>query len=381
MNQIYIGHVLAVAKQFARKSINTVITSPPYYSLRDYGAVPTVWPEVTFTPVVGLQPITIPAQTVSLGNEPDPWSYVGHLVSVFRALRPALKKDGTLWLNVGDTYAANRGYQVADSMYTDVGNNLYMKSSDYGLKPKNMMTIPWRVAQALQADGWYLRADVIWHKVNAKPASYKDRPTTAHEYIFLLSKEEQYFYNQKAVMEPRSQNSHGGKQPNPGGKDAILEQSSGLTTLGMAPVQLGRAKRNRRTVWVAPEQVIEIIAKTEVIPQELSSFFEPVPQEDLTTVYASRIASYAKAHFATWPEALPEVMVMATCPVDGVVLDPFLGSGTTAAVAKRLGRKWLGVELNQEYADFARERIAGVTTPMFYPDDEDGWKFEQKALF
>ena len=177
-NQIIEGDIRIVAPQLPDQSVNCIVTSPPYWGLRDYG------------------------HSDQIGLEPTPEEYVQTMVSIFQELRRVLRDDGTLWLNLGDTFAANLGYQVPDSKWRDVGNSQGMKAAQFGLKPKDLVGIPWRVALALQADGWYLRSDIIWSKPNCMPESVTDRPTKAHEYLFLLSKSETYYYDQDAIREP-----------------------------------------------------------------------------------------------------------------------------------------------------------------------------------
>jgi DNA modification methylase len=247
---------------------HTCVTSPPYFLLRDYG-------------VAG-----------QIGLEESLDAYVARLVEVFRGVRRVLRDDGTLWLNIGDSYATNR--------------------PEGGAKPKDLLGIPWTLALALRNDGWYLRSDVIWHKPNPMPENCRDRPTKAHEYLFLLSKQPKYYYDQKAAAEPAKNEAKKSGAFHTG----ILKGDARATTLGAA-----RETRNRRTVWTI----------------------------------ASR--PYRGAHFATYPPALVEPCILAGCPEGGLVLDPFIGSGTTAVVARSLGRRCIGIDLNPDYLKIARERI------------------------
>ncbi len=191
--------------------VQTIVTSPPYWGLRDYGVPPSHWPAVTFTPVAGLPPITVPAWDGCLGLEPDPWLHVGHLVEVFRLARELLADDGTLWMNYGDCYAGGNGgggsFAMDDARADKLGvdkNIAGRKGSrgvGAGLKPKDLAMMPARIALALQADGWFLRSDIIWAKTAAMPESIKDRPTKSHEYVFLFSKSSRYFYNHQEARE------------------------------------------------------------------------------------------------------------------------------------------------------------------------------------
>lgn len=273
------------------ESVQTCVTSPPYWGLRDYG---------------------IDGQ---LGLEVTPEEYIEKMVGIFREVRRVLRDDGTLWLNLGDSYAANRGHQVTDTMGRDVGNT---KGSTVppGLKPKDLVGIPWRVAFALRADGWWLRSDIIWSKPNPMPGSYKDRPTSSHEYIFLLSKAEHYYYDSEAIAEPATY------QRWPGIGKATADQRisvEGRDRVGPLDVKL---TRNKRDVWIVPTK------------------------------------PFAGAHFAVYPERLITPCVLAGSRPGDTVLDPFMGSGTTALVALRHRRHFTGYELNPDYHKLIDERIA-----------------------
>jgi DNA modification methylase len=294
--------------------VNCCVTSPPYFGLRDYG------------------------HTGQIGLEKTPAEYVSRLVEVFRAVRDRLEDDGTLWLNIGDSYAGagasnhggasstlNKDGRSEDSRQRimarirETAGAAGVKSDKKSTgKPKDLLGIPWRVAFALQADGWYLRSDIIWHKPNPMPESVTDRPTKAHEYLFLLAKSPRYYYDAAAIAEPAV---YAGVATNDFGQSAA--------GLGIAPT--GNAKpgtvytvkdtRNKRTVWTV----------------------NPSP--------------FAGAHFATFPPDLIEPCIKAGCPVGGTVLDPFGGAGTTGLVADRLQRNALLIELNPDYAEMARDRI------------------------
>lgn len=288
------------------QSINTCVTSPPYWGLRDYG-------------VDG-----------QLGLEPTPEEYVANLVEVFREVRRVLRDDGTLWLNLGDTYAGSWGSASHDinGKARRTGTNQRPPTSykQKGLKPKDLVGIPWRVAFALQADGWYLRSDIIWHKPNPMPESVTDRPTKAHEYIFLLSKSQKYYYDADSIKEPSSDLEKSKKQyekPFGGKKAEELLKTDQVHTriIGMREFD---GKRNKRTVWTVPTQ--------------------PFPE----------------AHFAVYPPALITPCILAGCPVGGTVLDPFAGSGTTLLVATQYHRKSIGIELNPEYVEIAKRRLNSV---------------------
>lgn len=256
--------------------VQCCVTSPPYYGLRNYG---------------------IPGQ---IGLESTPQEYVARLVDLMRSVRRVLRDDGILWLNLGDSYAGS-GKGGQPSMYSQHWEPVYgNKGMIYpGLPAKQLMGIPWRVALALQEDGWYLRSDVIWHKSNCVPESVRDRPTRSHEYVFLLSKQKRYYYDQKAIHEPHA------KPGRKAGNEIRLE-------------------KNRRSVWSIPTQ------------------------------------GSALAHCAAMSPRLAELCVLAGSRLGDLVLDPFMGVGTTALVALQHGRNYLGIEINGEYIRLANERLATV---------------------
>lgn len=290
--KIIIGDAAARLHELPDASVRCVVTSPPYFGLRDYG---------------------IEGQ---IGLETSIDDYLGRLVSVFREVRRVLADDGTLWLNLGDAYASNiGGGQGKNGQMADRSIVASRRGGQrpQGMKSKDLMGIPWRVAFALQADGWYLRQDIIWHKPNPMPESVTDRCTKAHEYLFLLSKSQRYYFDQEAIKEPCDWNPDDTKMPDgwdtgPGGQ--------GTT-------------RNKRSVWTVSTR------------------------------------PYAGAHFATFPPALIEPCIRAGSAVGDTVLDPFAGSGTTGYVAHYLQRSAVLVELNAAYEALIRERFA--TTGIFNP--------------
>lgn len=329
---LHLGDCIEVMRGMPAGSVHCCVTSPPYWGLRDYGV------------------------SGQLGLEPTPDEYVGRMVEVFREVRRVLRDDGTLWLNLGDSYATGAGKAInpggGDHSFPQPGVPGYRgrgaqvsngrpqagaplspifqpnRMPIAGLKPKDLIGIPWRVALALQADGWYLRSDIIWHKPNPMPESVRDRPTKSHEYLFLLSKQEKYYFDAEAVREPVSQ-TPGAKawrrifDPAKQGKEASLK-AAGTKGGNDGRRDPDPAGRNIRTVWTIATK------------------------------------PYKGAHFATFPPKLVEPCVKAGCPEGGTVFDPFAGSGTTGAVALQLGRSFVGIDLNQAYLDLARERIAKV---------------------
>ena len=317
--RIHVGDARTVLQSLPAGSARCCVTSPPYFGLRDYG-------------VDG-----------QIGLEPTPDAYVSELVAVFREVRRVLSDDGTLWLNLGDSHAAMRDSKATpDTLRGDSDGTAVAGASNRnpanlraaGLKHKDLCGIPWRAAFALQADGWYLRSDIIWHKPNPMPESVTDRPTKSHEYLFLLAKSERYYYDADAIAEPATcrdarmvdgfvPKSDNGKWA---GDAQSTDKRSPRTKSGNEYVYNGT--RNRRTVWTVPT------------------------------------SSFRGAHFATFPTALIEPCILAGSANGDTVLDPFLGAGTTALVADRLGRDCVGIELNPAYAKMAERRIYG-DQPLF----------------
>jgi len=296
------GDCLAVLKTMPDCSVNTCVTSPPYFGLRDYGS------------------------DGQIGLEPTPDEFVQALLNVFREVRRVLRDDGTLWLNLGDSYAADRGYQVNQTKGgpkhgpAQAVNGRGQKAADYNLKPKDLIGIPWRVAFALQANDWYLRQDIIWHKPNPMPESVTDRCTKSHEYIFLLSKSPQYYYDHEAVKEPVSQSTVARLSQQGLASQTGSARVPGKTNGNMKAVGGGES-RNKRSVWTVTTK------------------------------------PFKGAHFATFPPDLIEPCVLAGCPVGGTVLDPFNGAGTSGVVSIQHRRKYIGIDLNPEYIALSRERI------------------------
>ncbi len=313
---IHQGDALTVLRTLAEASVNCCVTSPPYWGLRDYG-------------VDG-----------QLGLEKTPAEYVEKMVEVFREVRRALRDDGTLWLNLGDSYAGSWGAQSRDDYYPgglverpeSVLSARQIKAHPHlnggtgslkrtpGLKSKDLCGIPWRVAFALQADGWWLRSDIIWAKPAPMPESVTDRPTRSHEYIFLLAKSEKYYYDHEAIKEPASDT--GRVNGRDGRDEEAAARPPGSNPRTLARLDYSERGRNKRSVWTVHTQ------------------------------------PYAEAHFATFPPRLIEPCVIAGCPAGGVILDPFAGAGTTGLVAKKHGRRFIGIELNPDYIAMAEKRMA-----------------------
>ena len=293
------GDCIEGMRRLEGQSVNCVVTSPPYFGLRDYG------------------------HDGQIGLEASPDAYVAKLVEVFREVRRVLRDDGTLWVNIGDSYnAAGRtghgtrvGYKQGSNRASSTGADA-CRPSVAGLKEKDLIGVPWMLAFALRADGWYLRQDIIWHKPNPMPESVMDRCTKAHEYVFLLSKSERYFFDAEAIKEPAVTVGDTRHLRRDKTADARLSPS-GREGNGKPQAET----RNRRSVWTV----------------------------------ATR--PYKGAHFATFPTDLIEPCILAGAPAGGIVLDPFFGSGTTGQVSQALGRQFVGLELNEAYKPLQDERL------------------------
>ena len=309
-DRILCGDALEMLRTLPDNSVHCYVTSPPYYALRDYG-------------VDG-----------QIGREDTPAQYVARLTDVFSEVRRVLRPSGTLWLNIADTYAGkgNQGDSV-DPKYPNgrTGQTVAINRRVEGCKAKDMIGIPWMLAFALRDSGWYLRSDIIWMKANPMPESCKGRPSRCYEHVFLLTKSRSYYYDAAAIAEPvaestpmRMRRKFGKNKYSAGIPGQAHQHLNDYRPNGYAEEDIPLL-RNKRDVW------------------QINS----VP--------------YKGAHFAAYPPKLVETCLLAGCPQDGIVLDPFLGSGTTAAVAKQMGRHYIGIELNPDYCELAKQRIGGVT--------------------
>lgn len=402
---LYTGDVLEVLRSLPDESVHCIVTSPPYWGLRDYGIEPSVWdgapecvhewgderissavigatlggPKSTLTNWSGShEPAKEYAEKVKSTNvsqgafcrlcgawrgahglEPTPELYVQHEVAIFREARRVLRADGTAWVNLGDSYASTGRSDRKESPGVGAkqemtapgrtltwkaggGSNFSWSIPSFGIeiKPKDLVGIPWRVAFALQADGWYLRADIIWHKPNPMPESVTDRPTKAHEYIFLLSKSARYFYDAEAVRETGS----AWDEKSPAGWDEENHGRAGM----------GRFRKSGNKVRTPGEDRIPGASHVgRGFPWEGNS-------RNRRSVWTVATAPYKEAHFSTFPPDLIKPCILAGCPDGGTVLDPFGGSGTTAAVALEYGRRAILIERKPEYVDLQRKRLRTV---------------------
>jgi len=379
------------------ESVHCVITSPPYWGLRKYvGINPTPWPPVTYRPMSGAELIRVEEWRGCLGEEPTPSMFIAHLVLIFREVHRVLRKEGTLWLNLGDSYMGSGGdhkaYHKNDASFQTGIMRGCQPRPPRGIGRKNLVGIPWRAALALQADGWTLRSDIIWNKINALPESVRDRPTKSHEHVFLFSKTPRYFYDAEAIREPYAQ------PLNRWGGNTLKEvKQKGAARIDM--LHVGRTSslregtqrrpdprgRNKRDVWsiptgtypgahfaVFPEKLIEPMIKAGTSGRGCCPQCG-APWERVLEKAGSRPAGCwsdragekrlqrhdhesPSSVFATGTIAIRETTEWRpTCscdagnPVPCIVLDPFVGSGTTLLVARRLGRHAVGVDLSYSY--------------------------------
>lgn len=383
LDTIVQGHTLDILRRLPDESVQSCITSPPYYGLRNYGTTPQTFsginasgerssctdgcdwqdaaPRRKRSPEDVADPSTkqyskvekyhLPATLTcavcgawqgELGLEPTPELYITHLVEIFREVRRVLKPSGTLWLNIGDSYTSGKSrYSTKEQTVAGGGE----RPEKYGvmhnggkpdmyyhptLKDKDLMLIPARLAIALQEDGWYVRSDIIWEKPNCMPESVRDRPTKSHEYLYLLTKSASYYYDAEAVREPLAQSTLNDKR-----------NGTGRHTHQNSKYHQAASMKNSQPSWYR--------AKT---------FVNPHSGRNLRTVWKVNTRNYKGAHFATFPTELIRRPILAGTAEGDTVLDPFMGAGTTALVARQYGRKYIGIELNPEYIKLAEERLA-----------------------
>jgi len=303
---------LLALRDLPDESVNCCVTSPPYYALRDYG------------------------MDAQIGREDNPEEYIRRLVLVFREVRRVLTNDGTLWLNIADTYCGTGnkgGYLDPKNPKGRNGQSVSLARRASECKQKDMIGIPWLLAFALRADGWYLRSDIIWCKANPMPESCKDRPSRCYEHVFLLTKSKKYYYDALAIAEPIAE---GTAARYKGGRSASSKYAEEIP--GQGKVQKLNAARAAGTITDA----------------DIS------PVRNARDVWHINTVPYKGGHFAAYPPKLAERCILAGCPRGGIVLDPFFGSGTTGLAAVKNDRRYIGIELNAKYCELAKERIGGV---------------------
>ena len=406
------GDNLDILPTLTPRSVQCVVTSPPYFGLRDYGIAPSTWPAIEYAPMAGIPPISVPAQVVCLGLEADPIAYVAHLVHVFRLLRDVLRDDGTAFLNLGDSYVNNPStseiprseqgngsevFRVPPQKHFDARRSNANKATAIvhsGLKKKDLMMIPARVALALQADGWYLRNQAIWHKPNAMPESVTDRLTNDYEPVYLLAKSARYYFDQNAIRTEHT--SHIERQSKPATPRGTYASDGRSLGREQQSESFHPAGRNRRTVWTIPTQALR------------AEHYAPMPEALVEPCILAGSAAKACEHCgAAWVrlvERTDEIDTSAkgsrfdtgktgtngmgrvqqgerytkrvagfapgcACPgntgaASSIVLDPYFGSGTTGRVAIKYGRRCIGIDKNDSYIDMSDRRTNGVQVHM-----------------
>jgi len=371
INKIYEGDVLQVLKTFPDESIDCCVTSPPYWGLRDYGTATWIGGDCNCdhkqylgghgddsmkqvssngTQMYNYKDICKKCGAVrqdkQIGLEKTPEEYVQTMVVIFNEVKRVLKKEGTLWLNLGDSYcgSGSKG-DLKDPEHPEGRNGLSVALNNRieGMKPKDLVGIPWMTAFALRSAGWYLRQDIIWHKPNPMPESVTDRCTKSHEYIFLLSKSNKYYFDQ--ILEPYTEpmNRWGGDEL-VANNESMWDEGTGQSTYRDRNMRPNPDGKNKRSVWTVNTR------------------------------------PYKEAHFATFPEELIIPMIKAGCPENGVVLDPFMGAGTTGLVCKKLNRNYVGIELNPKYIEIAEKRIADSDKEPEETPAEKVKKIQEKVL-
>lgn len=354
---IHLGSALDVLRGMESESVDCIVTSPPYWGLRAYGG-----------------------NDGMIGMEPTFTEFIERLLEVFDECKRVLKASGTFWLNMGDSYASStKGSGGGSDKQRSNFGSLYQPRNRliHGLQDKQLIGQPWRLAFALQDAGWYLRSDIIWHKPNAMPESVRDRPTKAHEYVFLLTKSSKYWYDADAIREPLKDSSLarlGQDLENQAGSDRVPGKTNGT----MKAVRFGGTKgcednatysgnewnpMKRKPLAKARGCINTLIVGQAACGRGVGE--NTLAGANARTVWSIPTTGYKDAHFATFPEELARRCILAGCPENGVVLDPFAGSGTTLAVALSLGRHALGIEINPEYVELIRKRLNAVTPSLF----------------
>jgi site-specific DNA-methyltransferase (adenine-specific) len=344
--RILVGDVREQLHKLADESVHCIVTSPPYWGLRDYG-------------VDG-----------QIGLEASPFEFIATMVEVFEELRRVLRSDGTCWVNMGDSYAAGGQGAAAGPCKQDTNKGTLRlnrpRAAFPGFKPKDLMMMPHRLAIALQDAGWWVRQDIVWAKPNPMPESIKDRCTKAHEYLFLLTKSERYYYDAEAIKEPvvgdpdASRNRWDTKDYAAPGQKPQKRTSRGVG-FGHGTDAADRQRERVTKVkvpggWDRGEGAHGTIHRDGRAAPEYQEY-ESSGKRNKRSVWTIATHAFPDAHFATFPPELPENCIKAGCPVGGTVLDPFFGAGTTGLVADRLRRDCIGIELNPAYAEIARKRI------------------------
>ncbi len=363
LNTIHQGAALEFLRNVPDQFVNCCITSPPYWGLRDYKVEPTDWPEIQYATLGGT--VHVPPMRCCLGLEKKPEHFIGHLVSVFREVMRVLKDDGTVWLNIGDSYAANGKDKTPEQAAaksglsggtaTQAAGGRQQSKIVSGLKAKDLVGIPWMLAFALRYDGWYLRQDLIWNKPNPMPESVTDRCTKSHEYIFMLAKSNRYYYDAFAIKTPYAE-----KTFTTFGHD-VKGYGDGT---GLIAAENRSARINKHTPkdWGKPK-----VDKQRGHSRRHAGFndrwdkMSTKEQQEMgankRSVWTVSTKPFTEAHFATFPEDLITDCIKAGCPEGGTVLDMFSGAGTTPVVSRKLNRNFLAGELNPDYIKISNKRL------------------------
>jgi DNA modification methylase len=382
--ELILGDILNAIKQIDSESVQCVVTSPPYYGLRDYGTAKWEGGDLKckhnpqkpdggdrfdrslplgrggiYKETCKCGAIRIDSQ---IGLEQTPEEYITKLVEVFREVRRVLRSDGTLWLNLGDSYAGssmNGGPQETRCSGGKKALRQIQKENSkikvgvtVGYKPKDLIGIPWRVAFALRADGWWLRQDIIWAKPNPMPESVKDRCTKSHEYIFLLSKSARYYFDADAIMEPVTGGTHARVSQNVAKQIGSYRANGGKKTNGTMKAVIRTPKQQPAGSGIKNNDSFN------------NALALPVETRNSRSVWTITTIGYPGAHFATFPPDIPTRCIKAGSKPGDIVLDPFCGSGTTGFVATELGRNFIGIDLNPKYVKMAQNRINGAKIPL-----------------
>lgn len=341
LNHIYEGDCFETLKTLPDKSVDMCVTSPPYYALRDYGC------------------------EGQIGLEETPEAYISKLADIFDEVKRVLKDDGTLWVNIGDSYNGYKGNANKDNFDSDfAGHSGHpARTSGYGLedkslKPKDLIGIPWMLAFELRKRGWYLRQDIIWHKPNPMPESVTDRCTKSHEYIFLLSKSPKYYFDYEAIQEEAT--GYDGR------KDTMMKGSQKYNTSVVPNQPVHSMATNGHERWKFKNLQDKGQTTHSMHERRAEGLPDNVyPVRNKRSVWSVNTKPNRELHFATFPEMLIQPCILAGSKEGGVVLDPFMGSGTTAIVCKKLSRKYIGCELNPEYIKIAEKRLYNLGESLF----------------
>lgn len=395
MGSLFCGNSLDILKELPNESVHMCVTSPPYYMLRDYGSSAFLWPSVSYVPMVGISEVSISEIESVLGMEGSIEAYIGHLILIFREVKRVLRKDGTLWINIGDTYCGGRRGSKSSKQRSNVGTQTMPNSIvPMGLKNKDMMGIPWRLAFALQADGWWLRMDNIWHKTNSMPESVNDRTTRSHEYIFQLSKSNKYYFDHTSIKEPVSESTVGrgivsfggekGRNYNPDKEDPNFRNGSEQWGKSFDYTKSCKYGVNKRSVWSIPNEPFKgthyaTFPKSLVLPTILAGtssygccskcgapYYRVIEKTGHVNFREEAHVpgnSKTKTDSTGWkPTIIATDNWESSCSCESdvipcTVLDPFMGSGRTAVACQNNFRHWVGIDISIKYCEIIKKEV------------------------